>query len=449
MDRTHATGAIDRRSYLELAGLAVPAVLSASMASESAAAGPGGDGYEVVEARGQTIEITDGETFENKLIDYTTGEGCTIDARDATDWTIRNVGFHGRKRTPRSVFGLSDTGGGTSVVENVYLGDGADRVGEGHGPGGIFVGPEHAGTIEFRNVNVQAFPNNGIYASAPATAGGGAIHIDGCYGADCGIAHYRVGGDGDTVTNSSVELTSAGYDGRGVWAWAPGPVTVADCEFAMDGRHYSFRAGANDEASELVVSGTEYDDGFHGGWDNRYGGRLCFDGGNGTDPTPVVPEGCPASVAEAFPSDAGSVLVDDQESDGETVTVNLAFYNAADFVVVVESDSGDVLGHSETIAAGDALEGRAIELASPLAESQRVTVRLHRSRTDADYGAPIESDGKVVRDRADVIVGTSAEDYRIDGEYTDRSVFDAIEDWRNDGIDDSVLFDVIGGWRSS
>ncbi|MBZ6494063.1 hypothetical protein [Natrinema longum] len=400
-ERTRTTSGLDRRSYLKLAGIAVPAAIS-----PMSVAGASDDGaYEVIDARGQTIWIDDGETFANKLIDYTTGEGCTIDARDSTNWTIRNIGFRGRKRASRTVFGLSDTGNGTSTVENVYLGDGSDAVGDSpHGPGGIFVGPEHNGTIEFRNVNVQEFPNNGIYASAPATDGDGSIHIDGCYAANCGISHYRVGGDDDIITNSSVELTERGYDGRGVWAWAPGPVSVADCEFAMNGRHYSFVVGANDDASHLRISDTEWDDEFHGGWDIRSGGAITFSEYSGNNPHAAVPDGCPASIADAFPTAVGDIFMDDQESTGESVTVGVAFYNAADTVITIETESGDVVGHSDVVPAGDTVEDLSVSLESPLEESQAVTGRLQYARGEDQFGATVDVDGESVTDTADVTI---------------------------------------------
>ncbi|WP_222918277.1 hypothetical protein [Natrinema sp. SYSU A 869] len=445
-ERTRPTSGLDRRSYLKLAGLAVPAAVS-SMSVASAA--DDAESYEVIEARGQTIDIDDGETFANKLIDYTTGEGCTIDARESTDWTIRNVGFRGRKRAPRTVFGLSDTDNGTSTVENVYLGDGSDDVGDSpHGPGGIFVGPEHTGTIEFRNVNVQGFPNNGIYASAPATSGEGSIHIDGCYAANCGVSQYRVGGDDDTIANSTAVLTESGYDGRGVWAWSPGEVNVANCQFAMDGRHYSFVVGANDDSSRLSVTDTEWDDEFHGGWANRYSGDICFDGGNGNDPYAIVPEGCPASVADVFPADIGDIFIADQESTGDAITVGLAFYNAANAVVVVETESGDVVGHSDVIPAGDAVEGLSVELASPLEETQRVTARLHHV-TDETPGTVITVDGEPIATTVNVTLNNWYGDYTAEDGVVDNSGLNgAVTDYLANELAPNQLNEIISYYLS-
>ncbi|WP_226479923.1 hypothetical protein [Natrinema amylolyticum] len=449
-ERTRPTSGLDRRSYLKLAGLAVPAAVS-SMSVASAA--DDAESYEVIEARGQTIPVGDGETFANKLIDYTTGEGCTIDARESTDWTIRNIGFRGRKRAPRTVFGLSDTGNGTSVVENVYLGDGSDEVGDSaHGPGGIFVGPEHNGTLEFRNVNVQGFPNNGIYASAPATEGKGSkgsIHIDGCYAADCGISHYRVGGDGDTITNSTAVLTESGYDGRGVWAWAPGEVNVRDCQFAMDGRHYSFVVGANDSPSRLSITDTEWDDGFHGGWATRYGGSITFEEGNGNNPKDIVPEDCPASITDALPQDVGDLIVDDQESTGDTLSVDLAFYNAADAVVLIETESGDVIGHSNVIAAGEAAEAFSIDLEPSLEKSQTVTARLHHVRDEAEIGDAVTVGGEPVADAVEVTITDWHTDYTNEDDVVDSDGLNAaVSDYLFGDITDSQFNEIVRSYLS-
>ena len=43
----------------------------------------------------------------------------------------------------------------------------------------------------------------------------------------------------------------------------------------------------------------------------------------------------------------------------------------------------------------------------------------------------------------------TVDDYAIDGEFTSRSVFNAISDWRNDEADPSVVFGVVDAWRGS
>jgi hypothetical protein len=43
----------------------------------------------------------------------------------------------------------------------------------------------------------------------------------------------------------------------------------------------------------------------------------------------------------------------------------------------------------------------------------------------------------------------SADEYAIDGEFTSRSVFEAVSDWRNDEINATVVFEVVSRWRSA
>ncbi|AGB31097.1 peptidase S8/S53 subtilisin kexin sedolisin [Natrinema pellirubrum DSM 15624] len=43
---------------------------------------------------------------------------------------------------------------------------------------------------------------------------------------------------------------------------------------------------------------------------------------------------------------------------------------------------------------------------------------------------------------------TSADDYMIDGKYTNQSIFAAMADWRNDDLDTTVVFNIIERWRT-
>ncbi len=268
-----------------------------------AATGVGGvasatDEYELVElspGERHHVEIEGGDSLENVLYDQTAeGSQVVISARGA-DWTIRNVGVAGPNVGHGAQFGVADTGGGTSTIENVYLGDGAI---DAHRTGlGIWVAPDHRGVLEIERVNVQGMGDNSFYCSAPGSDG--EVHIDSCYSKDSWVAHYRLARG--SVTNSVAVNTSAGRDGRGLWAWAPGPVEVEGCSFAMNGRHFSFDVGANNSASQVRVVDTEYDTGRDGG--STVNGALDLRSGNGTDPVDEVPDGCPTTAEEAAGGD--------------------------------------------------------------------------------------------------------------------------------------------------
>ena len=297
-------GGLTRRSYVRSLA-AVAAVTTGAAAVGTAGADEDYETITISAGEDRTIHVEDGETFENKLIDCTASGARVTIAAHATDWTIRNVAIEGTLDVgrPAAVFGLSDVGSGSSTFENVYLGDGSENAGNATAETGVWVSPEHNGHIDIERVNVQAFPDNGIYASAPAGAGGGTIHIDSCFAANCHVSHYRIGSEGSKVTNSSVLLDENGYDGRGIWVWSPGPCEIEDCQLEMNGRHHAIHAGANGAGSTAIVADTDFDTGFHGGIEERFGSTLELNDDVGTDPEPYVPEGVPTSPEEAAAGD--------------------------------------------------------------------------------------------------------------------------------------------------
>jgi len=287
---------LTRRNYVRSFAAVATAAASLGVANTAAAQ----DDYEVIEAEGQTITVESGETWENKLIDMTTGQDIIITAH-GNDWTIRNVGFEGENTSGAgsATFGISDDGG-SSTIENVYLGDGSDeRNGSstGHGQTAFWVDPDHAGHIDFQNVNIQGFADNAIYASAPGNAGGGTIHIDSCFAANCYVSHYRLATEGSKVTNSSVLVDEEGYAGRGVWGWAPGTVEVENCQIEMNGQHTAIDAGANGQGTNVVLRDTDYDE--QAGIAEHDGSSVQLEGDSGTAPEAFIPSGTPTSAEEA------------------------------------------------------------------------------------------------------------------------------------------------------
>ncbi len=296
---TRRNSRLTRRNYVRsLAAVATAATSAAAIGTATA-----DESYETIEispGEDRTIEVGSGETFENKLIDCTaSGARATVTAY-GSDWTIRNVAVKGRLDVgkPGAVFGLGDTGNGSSTFENVYLGDGSTNAGHATAETAVWVTPEHNGHIDFKHVNVQEFSDNAIYASAPAGKGGGTIHIDECFAANCRVSHYRIGSAGSKVTNSSVLLDDDGYDGRAVWVWSPGPCKIENCQLETNGRHYALNAGANGSGSTATVSKTDYDTGFHGGVKKLPGAKVN-ENDVGNDPEAFVPDGVPKSAEDA------------------------------------------------------------------------------------------------------------------------------------------------------
>ena len=298
-DTTPTTGRNDglsRRNYVRSVAAAAAAVTSLGAAGTVAAQ----DDYEVIEAAGQSLTVADGETWENKLIDMTTGGDISI-TTEGSDWTIRNIGFKGKNVSGAgtATFAISDTGG-SSTVENVYLGDGSDgRNGRstGHGQTAFWVDPKHSGHVDLRNVNIQGFADNAVYGSSPGANGGGTIHIDSCFAANCRVSHFRLATEGSKVTNSSVLVDEEGYEGRGIWAWAPGTIEIEDCQISMNGNHTAVVAGANGDATEVVLRNTDYDQA--AGISETAGSTVRLEGDSGTDPLAFIPAGTPTSPEEA------------------------------------------------------------------------------------------------------------------------------------------------------
>jgi len=187
---------LDRRSYLKLAS----ATAVAAGVGTSAASAAEGD-YEVIEARGQSIRIDSGETWENKLIDFGDRNNITITAK-GSNWTIRNIGFTGTIPYNETIFGVCDSGSGTSVMENIYFGESTGEQPSSERSICIWVDPSHSGHLDVTNVNFNVPGNNGIYGSAPAYNGdGGTIELEGCYGNDCHHTAFRIGDCGMSIEN--------------------------------------------------------------------------------------------------------------------------------------------------------------------------------------------------------------------------------------------------------
>ncbi len=248
----------------------------------------------------RVIEVESGGTFENVLVDCSAPNARVTITAYGTDWTIRNVAIDGQLDVgqPGAIFGVADTEGGSSTLENVYLGDGSTDAGAATAETGVWVSPDHSGHLDIRHLNVQEFPDNGVYASAPGGAGGGTVHIDRCYAANCYVSHYRIGSQGSQVTNSSVRLDDSGYDGRGIWAWSPGPVEIEGCQLEMNGRQYAIDLGGSSGPTTATVADTDYDTGFNSGIEES-GGSLEVAADVGTDPSAFMPEGVPESALDA------------------------------------------------------------------------------------------------------------------------------------------------------
>lgn len=304
-DRTESSNpernkGLTRRSYVQsvAAGavtklsVTASAVTKASMTAVGTAAA---SSQEVIEASGQTIRIGEGESFENTLIYLTTNDSITL-VVDGGNSMIRNVGFKGLYRGADFQISISAPSGEV-LVENVYLGDGATKEGGNHehGPGAIFYHDEAGSDVTFRYCNVQGYPNNGFYCSN--TVSGGSVAFENCYGKNNGVATFRCASPDDLIYNCVAYNDDTDYgsgyggyvetDGRPVWAWSPGPITIENSHFA---------AGTYSDALLTHEGGSiNYESGAYSG--NTQGEVQTSDVSD--DPDLSVPEGVPTSAEEA------------------------------------------------------------------------------------------------------------------------------------------------------
>lgn len=210
---------LGRRSYLK-ATAGAAAMVAAGVGSASAS-----EDYDVIEVGAgerYTVSLGSGDTLENKLIDISADGAKYRITASGSDWAIRNVGVRGvwggfDKEEPILVR-VDD--GGTGVIENLYLGDGAIDD-EYAGVTGIFVPDTHAGVLKIDRTNIQGMPDNAIYASGPGqtdeygnAGAGGEVHITNSYAADCRSAHYRIGSNGSYVENCVAVGGDRGFIGR-------------------------------------------------------------------------------------------------------------------------------------------------------------------------------------------------------------------------------------------
>ncbi|MFC7177451.1 hypothetical protein [Halosegnis marinus] len=126
------------------------------------------------------------------------------------------------------------------VLENVALPDGME--GQFGDATGIYVPPSHAGTLTLRNVHLEDFSNNGLYASAPGKPSQdgqqGAVYVEGGLYRNNNVAGVRLGSNGShaigvTIVNDalSTDIGDEGTAQRGLRIREPGDdILVEDCD---------------------------------------------------------------------------------------------------------------------------------------------------------------------------------------------------------------------------
>ncbi|ELY49372.1 hypothetical protein [Natronorubrum sulfidifaciens] len=349
-DERGNTGLLHRRSYMKLAG-ATTAAATVFGASASA----DGEDYDVIRARGQVINIGRGETFENKLIDVSTGDSILLNVTGANS-VIRNIGFKGLYRGDQFLISIN-AGRGDILFENIYMGDGATKEGSSfvHGPGAVFMHRGSDANLTFRCCNVQGFPNNGFYCSNTAS-GPSSVHFDTCFGKNNGVSTFRCAGGNDVIENCVAYNDNTDYgpgyggytetNGRPVWVWNGGTVAIRDSQFADGPYPYALVAGANGSPGRVRFESG----GYQGSIQRASGSSVTVGDAVGTNPDLSIPDGVPTSAEAAASGTAhtdstgstNSDESDDDESDEQLPNVILFDGDAADVTRYEFEVSGDV-----------------------------------------------------------------------------------------------------------
>lgn len=299
---------LGRRKYLQLAGAAVASVGTFAAGSTAAE-----DYRTVTVSAGETyrVNLGDGDTLENTLIDITASGADYRIIADGDDWAIRNVGVKGRFPDTSNNDDpiILQTDGGNGVVENFYLGDGcADSLGTG-----IFVFPDHAGDILMRNINIQGWNGNSIYASAPGNhddhahpGSGGTVRVENGYFADNGRSDIRLGTDGSYAKNCVMASTKH----RSYWGYY-NDTQLIDCDVFGT---IVVGESAHDTHATVTLENTR-----HGGDSYTGTSNDALEGTSAGQPRDYVPDGVPTSAEEAASAQSSSTG-DDSTTDDSTTT---------------------------------------------------------------------------------------------------------------------------------
>ncbi|MFA9427623.1 hypothetical protein [Natronorubrum sp. A-ect3] len=340
-DESGNSGLLHRRSYMKLAG-----ATTAAAAAFGASASADENDYDVIRARGQVINIGRGETFENKLIDVSTGNSVLLNVTGA-DSVIRNIGFEGLYRGDQFLVSIN-ADRGDILFENIYMGDGATKEGSSfvHGPGAVFMHRGNDASVTFRHCNVQGFPNNGFYCSNTAS-GPSSVHFDTCFGKNNGVTTFRCASGNDVIENCVAYNDNTDYgpgyggytetNGRPVWVWNGGTVTIRDSHFADGPYPYALVAGANGSPGSVNFESG----GYRGDIQRASGSTVSVGDGVSTSPDLSVPDGVPTS-AEAAASGTASADSGTSGTDSTEEEADEADDDLLENVILFDGDDSDV-----------------------------------------------------------------------------------------------------------
>lgn len=245
--------------------------------------------------------VSAGETFGRRVIDATANNANFVVPSRGGGFTVQDVGVAGPSGTtqPDTHFSFYNDNGNTALIRNLYLGDGAPSYTGDKGQTALWVAPSSQGAVRFGYINVQAFPDNGIYASAPAASA--EVRMEHSFAHNNGHANFRLGrGMVDNVV-STYDSNFSHRGPRAVWARQPGVVNIEDTQIqAAVGP--AIQSGAHDGGGVVNVTG---ESNVEGPLKRVNGGTISFASGasqSGADPTayPAEVPGNPADAGNGF-----------------------------------------------------------------------------------------------------------------------------------------------------
>lgn len=302
--RSRLGGIVDRREYLKLTGATAATVTTARRAGAAV-----GVEYDVLAVSpGETLRrtIESGAVLENLLIDVSAdGAAVEITAR-GRDWTIRNVGIAGRCDVAGArPLSAAVSVGGSGLIDNVYLGDGAS----GDDGIGIRVSPDHAGELMIRRTTVEDWTAGGIRAGPPDESeqgdANGIVRVEDCLVRNNAATNVQLATNGSYVREcvvvadrADVDPGSDGSNADGIRADGVDAVTIERCDVLFKGSAAGFCVVEEGEGSSGLVRLLDSSIDARDGASGRFSGYVLTENVD-DDPDLTPPDGAPRSARDA------------------------------------------------------------------------------------------------------------------------------------------------------
>ena len=307
------------------------------------------DSFDVIEVgAGErfTKRLSNGETWENKIIDITaSGASYLIYPNGVDNWTIRNIGVRGTFDTDSngSQIMIKLDEGQEGLIENVYL-PGRGQIGHSsNGSKAIYCHSDHAGHVEVRNMYAAHHTDAGVYATSPGhtdrshpsyPGGQGSIYFKNCYFLENATGNVRIATEGSGLEDCVIRGNPRVANNDGLRAvWGPGPIPVINCHISNCSPDIRAGGGAwNNEDVEVHATNSSWES-----ESERSSPNGTIVGSSQGTPEHFIPDGVPTSAEEAASGDPGGSDPHIPEGDFELVFTTSS--DLAEYLVELYADS--------------------------------------------------------------------------------------------------------------